>query len=42
MKLIIFGVQTGDVDIYWEGFLVADTYREQFISTPYVLHINGN
>ena len=31
----------GDVDIYWEGFLVADTYREQFISKPYVLTLTA-
>lgn len=32
---------TGDVDIYWEGFLVSDAYREQLVSTPYVLQLRA-
>ena len=32
---------SGDVDIYWEGWLVSDAYREQFISTPYILTLKA-
>jgi hypothetical protein len=33
--------ESGDFNIYWEGWLVTDQFREQIVSTPYNLSLNA-